>query len=316
MKIFICPIPKRYLPDHQDFVWPPRNRESGWDFGVEQDFGRWILGHPELLTSDPVAADWGAFLPYWNRLYINNLDADNHWGGGLEFRSDLAATLDVAKKAHNGLRLFTVCEYDLAVLSPYLDLNGVTVFCASRRPRVLADSGIDIPLLSAPHPVCGQGIEKRWLAYFAGHLETDGIRLRMREVLQEHVRPDVYCEHEQSWCDNFRDQLCASYLALAPRGQGVQSFRFYEAMQLGTVPLYLSDVDARPFQKWIDWDECSFWLKPDADLSPRALPTLLDELAEDKPLLLEMGRRAKTTFDGHLAYGKWCPYVLRELERL
>ena len=308
MRIYRLPVDRRFQPDHQDFVWPPRNREPGQDYGVEQDFDRWLTAHPDLQATDPAAADWGAFLPYWNRLYINNNDEDGHWGGSHEFHLELAAALDDCWRKYNGLRLFTICEYDLAVLSSHLDLRGLTVFCASRREP---GTGIDIPLLSAPHPVCAAGMAKTWLAYFAGHLQTDGCRIRMREVLQAQGRPDVYCEHEQSWCDNFRDQLCASYLALAPRGQGVQSFRFYEAMQLGTAPVYLSDDDARPFKRWIDWGECSFLVD-----SAEELPALLDELAGDLPLLLEMGRRAKATFDAHLAYGRWPNYVLRELERL
>ena len=59
MRIFLVPVDSRYQPDHQDFVWPPRNREPGQDYGVEQDFHRWLLAHPDLLTADPAAADWG-----------------------------------------------------------------------------------------------------------------------------------------------------------------------------------------------------------------------------------------------------------------
>jgi hypothetical protein len=305
MRIFICPTPKQLQPDCQNFVWPPRNGDPGMDFGVEQDFHRWLYAHPDIMTRDPDAADWGYIPIFFNRLYINNPDADGHWGGGREFHVALANELERLKTDYHGLRLFTVCEYDLAVLSPYLDLGGVTVFCASRREP---GTGIDIPLLSAPHPYLS-GVPKTWLASFMGHMQTDGCRSQMGEILAD--RQDVTCRHANQGPDAFRDLLQASYLALAPRGQGVQSFRMYEAMQLGVAPVYISDDDARPFQRWLHWDEVSFWVP-----SALELPALLDELDEDRDLLLEMGRRAKVLFDGHLAYGQWCPYVLRELERL
>lgn len=304
MRIFVCPVDRRYQPERQGFVWPPRNSAPGWDFGVEQDFLRWLDAHPDLQTNDPAAADWGYIPIYYNRMYINNNDEDGHWGGSQEFRSDLAATVDALKRKYNGLRLFTVCEYDLVVLSPYLDLRGITVFCASRRQP---GTGIDIPLLAAPHPRFD--VPKRHLAVFQGHMQTDGCRIRMGEVLTG--RADCLIEHTNKGPDEFAKTLCASYLALAPRGQGVQSFRFYEALQLGIPPIYLTDDDARPFQKWLDWDECSFLCQ---DVT--ALPALLDDLAADLPLLLEMGKRAADMYQRQIGYGRWCSYVLRELERL
>ena len=89
----------------------------------------------------------------------------------------------------------------------------------------------------------------------------------------------------------------------------MQSFRFYEAMQLGTVPLYLSDVDCRPFKKWIDWDECSLYRD-----TTEGLGEYLDSL--DKKQLLDMGHWASIIYREELAYGQWCRYVIEELKEI
>jgi hypothetical protein len=278
-------------PD-QGFVWPPRNGDEGQDKGVEQDFFRW-MGY--VVEVGPV--EW-AYLPiFWNRYYINN-----GWGSkGLE---ELQQEINDCRKWRKGEKWFTVCEYDLRTIQPFFDLHDLVVFTASRRKE---SSDIDIPLLSAPHPVVESNPNKEWLACFLGHMQTDGSRIKMGEALAD--RKDCRIEHANYGPNMFRDVMMHSYIALAPRGQGAQSFRFYEAMQLGVVPLYISDLDCRPFKQWIDWDSCSLYLP-----STENLNEFLDSLSPRK--LLEMGRKAKQVYDEQLAYGMWCPYVLKTLETL
>jgi len=135
-------------------------------------------------------------------------------------------------------------------------------------------------------------------------MQTDGTRIRMSEALEG--RTDCRIEHTNLGPDEFAQNILRSYMALAPRGQGMQSYRFYEAMQLGTVPLYLSDVDCRPFKKWIDWDSCSLYRD-----TTEGLGYYLDSL--DKEKLLEMGHWASIVYRDELSYGQWCKYVIKEL---
>jgi hypothetical protein len=52
----------------------------------------------------------------------------------------------------------------------------------------------------------------------------------------------------------FLETTLDSKFALAPRGYGRSSFRFFECFQLGTIPVYLwNDVNWLPFQKQIDY---------------------------------------------------------------
>jgi hypothetical protein len=296
MRIKLLTPQPEYQEPAQSFVWPPRNREPNWDFGVEQDWSRWLHSHPDLLAERD--ADWACLDLWWNRWFLGKNDEDGHWGGSQAHRAALQDEIDRLWNLWRG-PWFTVAEADIRVLQPYLDLHGLVVFTASRRA---ASDDIDIPLLSAPHPQ--SRVTKKWLACFLGHMQTDGIRTRMGEALAG--RADCRIEHANHGPDEFARAIQESYIALAPRGQGAQSFRFYEAMQLGVVPLYLSDLDARPFKRWIDWERCSLH-RTGTD----GLGDYLDRL--DRPELLEMGQRAGQVYHEHLGYGRWCQYVIKEL---
>ena len=80
-------------------------------------------------------------------------------------------------------------------------------------------------------------------------------------------------------------------------------------MEYGTVPLYLSDIDGRPFRRWLDWDAVSLYRDTTSGLYAYLA-------ALDKAHLIDMGAAARTMYYDHLQYGRWCPYVLKELEAL
>lgn len=287
MKIYILPVPEWLQPETQGFIWPPGCE----DYGVEQDWHRW-LSRTILVTDNPHEAAWHYLPIYWNRWFLTN---DDRSGRG-RFNDDIQAAILERE------RTFVVAEYDPLGLQPDVDLSGLTIFTANR----MADNGtIDIPLLLHEHELPFPG-PKRLLASFVGHLDTHPIRREMEDALRgQHT---CYVTNEPHGIDDFVRVIQESYVALAPRGDGAQSFRFYEAMQAGVVPLYLSDIDARPFQSWIDWDSMSFFLD-----NVTALPSFLATL--DRQELLQMGRLAQRTWYQHLRYGAWCPYLLRELEK-
>lgn len=300
MKIYKMPVDSKFRPDHQNYVWPPQNKRPNMDFGVEQDFEKWITGS-DLLTDDLGIADW-IYLPvYFNRYYINTPDEDGHWGGGVEELSELIyGTLGY------GIPTFVISEADERTLHPQINWGDLIMFCASRR-----DYGkrIDIPLLSAPHAFPSVIPEKRWLASFIGSIWTDGVRIGMKEELEN--QDEFFVESDNKGEDYFVNLMLSSYIALCPRGTGGQSFRMYESMQLGTVPFYIGDMDCRPFKNWIDWDICSFWMKDTVYLK-----NYLRMVGNNKKKLLKMGELAQCTYEDFLSYGNWCKFVIRELELL
>jgi hypothetical protein len=128
----------------------------------------------------------------------------------------------------------------------------------------------------------------------------------MAEVLRN--RPDVMVIDGDQGSRAFVRMTMASLAALAPRGYGGSSFRFFEAMQLGVVPILIGEYDTRPFKPFIDWDRCSFYAR-----DPDSLPALLGSL--NRADLLDMGRTAARTYLSDIAYGKWCRFVVKETER-
>lgn len=61
--------------------------------------------------------------------------------------------------------------------------------------------------------------------------------------------------------DTFRDITSRSVFSLCPRGYGKSSFRMYESMQMGTIPVYVSDNHYTPWLDELDWNDFSVIIK-------------------------------------------------------
>jgi hypothetical protein len=289
VKINILPVDPAFQPDRQNYRMPTHGR----DWGVEQDFRHWLYQRPDLLADSPREADWDYLPVFWNRYYIES------WGQeGLEELQD-----EILHLVSRNRPTFTICEYDVQDMQPFYDLCGMVVFTASRRDDA-HERNIDIPLLCSRHDRPATLPEKRHLASFAGNLATDGLRLEMAERFAG--REGLKILNGNWGPEFFTELLLESYIALAPRGHGGQSFRFYEAMDLGVVPFHIGTPDTRPFRRWIDWEACSLYAPTVAEMW----------LPEDREALLEMGTLAQQIYEGHLQYGQWCRFVLKELSCL
>jgi hypothetical protein len=105
---------------------------------------------------------------------------------------------------------------------------------------------IPIPLLS-PQKVERVGLPKRHNFTFVGSQSTDPLGLRAQMCASV---PGLQCfEHRPDWARVMEQ----SVLTLAPRGYGQTSYRLYEAIKLGSVPVYTSDALWLPFQELINW---------------------------------------------------------------
>jgi hypothetical protein len=284
MKIYILPVADSVRPA-AGFVAPAHNQ----DYGAENDFENWINQHSEYLTDDPSEADFDLFQPLWNRYYCN------YWGD----KTDVLQA-EILRCVSRNRPTFTICEYGIKTMQPGLDLCGMAIFCASRHED---DGSIDIPLLCSPHNVPPTR-PRHWLASFMGKFETHGIREEMRQAVND--REDIYLSTGQGTAA-YADLMANSLVALAPRGYGGQSFRFYEAMQFGTAPFLIGDIDTRPFKHWLNWDECSLY----TDDAGR-ITEILDSC--DPGTLRQMGDNARRLWRDEVHYGKWCKYVIHELD--
>lgn len=106
--------------------------------------------------------------------------------------------------------------------------------------------------------------EKTTLCSFVGNLTSDSIlpNVRKEMFIQFSGNPNFRLIDSGGWKpqvdkslqDVFISETINSKFALAPRGYGRSSFRFFECFQLGTIPVYIwNDINWLPFQHIIDY---------------------------------------------------------------
>lgn len=286
MKIYLLPVHPKLQPRSQPFRYPHRNP----DYGVEQDFLTYVSAK-RLSCDHPCAADWHYLPVFWTRWHLNH-DYGSH---GLE-----ELHIEISKSLIDTSKTFTICQYDDG---PLIDLGRTTVFLSSRKDH----KGIDIPLLRNRLRAPLWKRRKKYLASFVGRLSTHRIRQEMADALSDNS--EICISDGDKGQRYFTRMTTTSYLALCPRGYGGNSFRFYEAMQLGVVPLLIGERDTRPFKKLIEWNDISFF----ADTMEKVQKIITNY---DKERLLSMGVRAQTVYLSCLQYGRWGDYVIEELKSL
>ncbi len=78
-----------------------------------------------------------------------------------------------------------------------------------------------------------------------------------------HWRPDVTADQQKL----FIDLTSRSRFTICPRGYGATSYRMYEAMQLGSIPVYISDKHMLPWRDELSWTKLAVVAHPSEDYS-------------------------------------------------
>lgn len=104
--------------------------------------------------------------------------------------------------------------------------------------------------------------EKNILCSFVGRITTNHILPNVRQVMFDklHDKNNHFsiinsgCWNNSELQQLFITTTINSKFALAPRGYGRASFRFFECFLLGTIPIYIwNDINWLPFQNIIDY---------------------------------------------------------------
>ena len=156
---------------------------------------------------------------------------------------------------------FTVVQYDDG---PLLNLPKNTIIygtCSGDIPIPLIYQDIENTLVSIPKLSFTQ---KKILCSFVGNITANDVLPNVRQVMKDKLYNNsnfVFC-NSGGWTPSVNIDLQKSFIkitksskfALAPRGYGRGSFRFFECLQLGTIPIYLwNDKEWLPFKKLIDY---------------------------------------------------------------
>ena len=166
------------------------------------------------------------------------------WYCNHEYKNGNTAIRDYVRtlKLEKGKKYFTVAQNDDGTMCDDIlkSMCDCTIFGAG------GVGDIPIPLLCSSHNA-KQKENPKYLASFIGTKQTHPIRAKMINALQD--KEDVFVG--QGNTKLFVDIMTDSKFALCPRGYGETSFRMYEAIDCGVVPVCISD------RQWIPLDFCN-----------------------------------------------------------
>lgn len=202
----------------------------------------------------------------WTTLYCENKDP------GIQ---NFLNSLDPNKS------YFTVCQHDDAPKHHKLPPD---TFVFSAGGNYNGPGKIPIPLICSKLPIeyINTNINKDIFCSFVGSA-THPIRT---QIIQQYKNDFDFVLNYGAWnpqisqnaLHNFINTTLRSKYTLCPRGYGTTSFRLYEAMQLNTVPVYISDVHDLPWSDELDWNEFCVLIKPN---EINRIKEILKKISED-----------------------------------
>jgi hypothetical protein len=223
-------------------IYPPYHK----DHYLEEYFYKWYNKNNKKYSRKYIDV-------FWTNIYCN---AASGKGISINIQRELDQ-LDQSDK------YFTVCQHDDGPLENLP--NDTLIFSAGGNRK--HGNIIPIPL------ICSNIVEqpinesKTILCSFIGSL-THPIR---REMCSLWANDPDFVMGAQEWKAEvasrnfmlFKTFTPKSKFTLCPRGYGKTSFRLYESIQLGSIPVYISDEHYLPWKESIDWNEFCVILTPD-----------------------------------------------------
>jgi hypothetical protein len=158
---------------------------------------------------------------------------------------------------------FTVVQYDDGPLLSLPENTTVYGACSGTIPIPLIYEDKKNTLITIPRKSFN---EKTILCSFVGNITSNHVTPNVRQEMFNHLKNNQNFKliHSGGWTPAVNKQLqhifiettIDSKFALAPRGYGRGSFRFFECFQLGTIPVYLwNDEEWLPFKSVIDYSK-------------------------------------------------------------
>jgi hypothetical protein len=243
MPLHILDLPKQFRP-RTSITYPPFKCGRY----MEEFFYDYVLENKGKIDSDYI------YVPvFWTNL-------QTHPGFKSQKRNYELIIQTTLKKYPKYTKFFTVVQHDDGPqLALPLETN-MLVFGACTGdiplPLIYEDTNntlLTIPSLSTELP--------KYLASFVGS-NTNSVRKAMCDTLRPHSASDIYMSVNELWTPSvtksaaslFIDKTLASKFCLAPRGYGRSSFRFFEAMLLDKIPVYIwDDKEWLPYKEHLDY---------------------------------------------------------------
>jgi hypothetical protein len=264
---------------------------------LEEYFYDYALLHKDEIESDRV------YIPiFWTNL-------QNH-PGFTNQRANYEFLLSRAlAKMPTTTKYFTVVQHDDG---PQLKVSGdVLIFgaCSGQIPLPLIYQDENNTLLNTPRPE-----NKTLLASFIGS-NTHPLRMKIKDAFIN--KADVFLGIQGLWtpvvtenqAELFIHKTLESKFCLAPRGYGRSSFRFFEAMLLGTIPVYFwDDREWLPYEDILDYSKFSVSIY-EKDISKAY--DILKSISEEKyaSMLEELDKVVK-----YFTLDYMCEYIINQIK--
>ena len=211
-----------------------------------------------------------------------------------------------------GKQYFTVSQFDDGI-SQKLPNNTIN-FVAGGNMK-----GVPIPLICSPIPQKYMKEQERdILCSFVGtYVDSEKYECRKKLYQEYYNDKDFYFTPLRNWerivtedrFTEFTNITQRSVFTLCPRGYGLSSFRLYEAIQLGSIPVFVYDEEFFPFNDVLNWDEfCILVHKSEITDLKRKLESY------SKFDIQRLQSKGKTVYNNFFTLEKTCENILRILK--
>lgn len=195
---------------------------------------------------------------------------------------------------------FTILEYDHPIWDWHRFSQNVMVFSAG------GGGDVPIPLLNGERTF--RCAPKDILVSFMGQLDGPSNHGGVRRRMYAACREIAVFGSGPTW----RDVMQRSTFTLCPRGLGRASFRLYEALSCGSIPIYIwDDAEWLPWSDEIDWTEIAISVNVD---DVERIPDIIRSQTSVEIRAKQEAIRA--LHDDYFTFAGTCRQIVRRLERL
>lgn len=296
MPLHILPLPSVFRPS-TTVVYPPFKQGRY----LEEYAYEYLTEHQRTIQTEYI------YLPiFWTNLQ-NHVAFQKQKGG-------LAVLLEKAISLYPTAQFFTIVQHDDGPLLPLPKNTLVFGACSGDIPLPLIYEDKTNTLLQYPRPLTDNS-PKPYLASFVGTL-THPVRQQMVRHLENKANIALHTKPHQEWtnqvsamaADQFLTLTTQSKFCLAPRGYGRSSFRFFEAMLLDTIPVYIWDD-----KEWLPYKDIIHYSDFAVSLHEKDLPKLYNIL---ESISDEQYEQMKTNLIRHrqlFTLPSMCEYIVQKI---
>jgi len=191
--------------------------------------------------------------------------------------------------------------YEFPVWQHQLFPTNILVFSAA------GYGDVAIPLLKGERAFRWEkkSIPVSFMGNLGGFSDADGTRSEMAKVFQD----VAYISQGPDW----EDIMSASVYSLAPRGQGPTSFRLFEAIALGSIPIYIWKT-----RKWLPYEDEVNWNEFSIICEDGEMEKTRDWILSEEGQNWARGKRdvLESFHDKYLTYRGVFSYIQRKLDKL